>query len=269
MTQQRIFITGGASGLGKAIATFFAGQNWRVCIGDINAEVGESTLVELRQIHADVCYINCDVRNVADIERVRDQLVTMWGGLDVVVNNAGVAGSAGAIEEIPIDDWDWVLGINLLGTIKAYQIFAPLLKKQNSGHIVNIASAAGLMNAPRMANYNASKAAVISISETTRLELAPFNVGVSVACPGFFPSNLADSIRSGNSATQQWIEKAMDHSGVSAEDVAALIYDAILNKKFWVLPHKVEKRLWLLKRWMPEVFFRQMSKRTLNLFAKS
>ncbi len=268
MAQQRIFITGGASGLGKAIALCFAAENWRVCIGDIQADAGEATLDELKKRHPQSCYVHCDVRELGAVEGARDQLVERWGGVDVVVNNAGVAGSAGFIEDISLDDWHWVMDINLLGVIRVYRAFAPLLKAQHGGHFVNIASAAGLMNAPKMASYNATKAAVISLAETTRLELAPFNVAVSVACPGFFPTALAGTVRSASGGTQLWIEKAMAHSGVSAEDVAGEIYRGVIERRFWVLPHKLERRLWRLKRWLPALFFRLMSTRTHRLIDK-
>jgi NAD(P)-dependent dehydrogenase (short-subunit alcohol dehydrogenase family) len=266
MTEQRVFITGGAGGLGKAVALRFARAGAKVCIGDVKDELGHETLKELKAIAPDALYVTCDVRQLSALEAARDLMVEHWGGVDVLVNNAGVGGAAGTIDRVEEADWQWVLDINVMGPVRGCKAFVPVLKQQRGGHIVNIASAAGLMNPPRMANYNASKAAVVSLSETLRLELAEHGIGVSVVCPGFFPTDLASTVRSTKEGTQQWVEKAMQRSEVSADDVANLIFAAVDKKLFWVLPHKLERRLWRLKRWFPEYYYKKILARVKKFF---
>jgi NAD(P)-dependent dehydrogenase (short-subunit alcohol dehydrogenase family) len=183
---KRIFITGGASGLGLAVAKRFAKTGFAVAIGDINDERGEAALRELKELGTKAIYLTCNVTDIEDWKRVCDHLELHWGGVDIVVNNAGVAGTAGGIDEVSLEDWDEVLAINLMGVVKGCRQFTPMFKRQKQGYFVNIASAAGLMNAPLMSSYNVSKAGVISLSETLRTELKRDGVGVSVVCPAFF-----------------------------------------------------------------------------------
>jgi len=266
-TQRRIFITGGASGLGKAIAFKYAKQGYKVCIGDVNEQRGQETVTELTALGAQAYYLHCDITQETDLEAAKNSLLAQWGGVDIVVNNAGVAGTAGAIDEVSMEDWQWVININLLGVARGCKVFSALFKAQNSGYFINIASAAGLMNAPQMSSYNASKAGVISISETLKLELEKFNVGVSVVCPAFFKTNLTESMKATHPSVVKQISKVMARSKVSADNVANDIYHCQQQNKFWVLSHKPEKKLWLLKRYLPSVFTKVMKKQMAKLFA--
>ncbi|MCW8834255.1 MAG: SDR family oxidoreductase [Colwellia sp.] len=265
--QKRIFITGGASGLGKAIALNYAKQGYKVCIGDVNEERGLSVLAELSSLGIQAHYLHCDITQLSDLEKAKQALIDLWGGVDIVVNNAGVAGTAGSIEDVSMTDWDWVININLLGVARGCKVFTALFKQQHSGYFINIASAAGLMNAPQMSSYNASKAGVISISETLKFELEKYNIGVSVVCPAFFKTNLTESMKSTVTGVTQRITQVMEHSKVSAEDVAQDIYNCQQKGEFWVLSHKPERKLWLLKRYLPFVFARVMKKQMAKLFA--
>ncbi len=264
--QKRIFITGGASGLGKAIAFKYAQQGYKVCIGDINEERGKETIEALKSQGCDALYFYCDTTKIKDLILVKDKLVEHWGGVDVVVNNAGVAGTAGPIDDVSMADWDWVLNINLLGVVRGCKVFTPLFKKQQSGYFINISSAAGLMNAPLMSSYNVSKAGVISLSETLRLELEKFGVGVSVVCPAFFKTNLTETMKSTIDGVIQRISSVMENSKVTADDVADMIFNAMSNNKFWVITHKPERKLWLLKRYLPSQFRRVMKREMARLF---
>ncbi len=265
---KRIFITGGASGLGKAIAVKYASEGYNVCIADINEKRGHGTIKELEQLTADAFYLSCDITEIAALEAAKNTLVERWGGVDIVVNNAGVGGTAGAIEDISLDDWEWVLDINLMGVVRGSKVFTPLFKQQKSGHFINIASVAGLINPPRMSNYNVSKAAVISLSETLRLELAPFQIGVSVACPAFFMTNLTESIKSTVDGVTEQVEKIMQRSRINADDIANDVYTAVEENNFWILSHKTERRLWLLKRYLPVLFNSIMKKQTQRIVSK-
>lgn len=265
---QRVFITGGASGLGRALALRYAREGARVCIGDIDSDLGAKVEAELKDAGADALYINCDVRRISDLERVRDTLVAEWGGVDIVVNNAGVA-AAGKIEETTLADWDWILDINVMGVVRGCKVFTPLMKEQGSGHLVNIASMAGLMLAPLMASYNVSKAGVIALSETLRQELQQSGIQVHAVCPAFFQTNLTSSMRSEIPGIQQNVGKLMQRSKVTADNVADDIYQAVEKGEFWVLPHAMERRLWYVKRYTPPVFnwlMSQESKRWMKKF---
>lgn len=269
MASKTVFITGGASGLGKATAIHFARKGYRVCIGDIHEERGIATERELLAIQPDCLFRRCDVSKSEDLEAIRDELVKLWGGVEVVINNAGVAGVAGFIEDTTVTDWDWVLNINLLGVVRGCRTFIPVMKAQGYGHIVNIASMAGLMNAPMMANYNVSKAGVISLSETLRTELSSFGIGLSVVCPAFFATNLTESMRSTVPGMESKVHKMMARSGVSAEDVGKAIYDAVDNDEFYVLTHQQEKRLWQFKRLWPDGFAYLLKRKTRSFLPKS
>ncbi|PID42342.1 MAG: short chain dehydrogenase [Gammaproteobacteria bacterium] len=265
MVSKRVFITGGASGLGKETALVFSRHGHKVCIGDVNDERGSEAEQELLAIKPGSMYRHCDVSKSRDLETIRDELVKEWGGVDIVINNAGVAGVAGYIEDSTLTDWDWVLNINLMGVVRGCKAFIPVLKEQGGGHIVNIASMAGLMSAPMMANYNVSKAGVVSLSETLRVELDPFHIGTSVVCPAFFETNLCESLRSNVDGVEGRVQKMMARSGISANDVAKAIYRAVRKNEFYVLTHKDEKRLWQLKRLWPDGFAYLLKRKTKGL----
>jgi NAD(P)-dependent dehydrogenase (short-subunit alcohol dehydrogenase family) len=266
---QRVFITGGASGLGRAIALRYAREGARVCIGDINPEQGASVEAEINSLGGAGYSVDCDVRRLTDLEKIRDDLLSRWGGVDVVVNNAGVA-SAGTVEDSTMADWEWVLDINLLGVVRGCKAFTPVFKQQQAGAFVNVASMAGLMLAPLMSSYNVSKAGVIALSETLHQELRDFGIQTSCVCPAFFQTNLVASMRSDIAGIQQNVGKMMKRSNITADKVAEDIFRAVREGDFWVLPHARERRMWLVKRHAPQVFdwlMHQESKRWMKKMA--
>lgn len=254
---KRVAITGGASGLGKAMAVYFAKQGWRVAIADINDTRGECCSKELQAYGADAFYQRCDVQNIDDIAAFKKTIVDRWGGLDIIVNNAGVA-THGPIDTASLDDWDWVININLMGVVRGCKLFVELFKQQGYGHVVNIASMAGLIHAPEMNSYNATKAAVVALSETMRVELKPYGIGISVVCPSFFETNLAESARSPDENIQALINKLLAKSNITADDIARDVYDAVKQNTFYVLPHKNDRNYWYLKRHVPAAYFALM-----------
>lgn len=262
---KRVFITGGASGLGKAIAIKYAKEGYKVCIADLNDGRGQETIDELTRLGCESFYINCDVTQLDALESAKAQLVSRWGGVDIVVNNAGVAGTAGAIEDVELKDWEWVININLLGVARGCKAFTPLFKQQGNGYFVNIASAAGLINPPRMSSYNATKAAVVSLSETLNFELKKNNIGVSVICPAFFKTNLTESMKSTVEGVTQHIDKVMAKSSITSDDIAADIFDAVKTNKFMVISHKPERKMWFLKNHFRFLFNRILLKRLSSL----
>jgi NAD(P)-dependent dehydrogenase (short-subunit alcohol dehydrogenase family) len=250
MSSKRIFITGGASGLGRALAARYARDGWRVCVGDIDATGGAATVAGLKRAEADAHFLRCDVTRDEDLEAAAAWLERSWGGVDVVVNNAGVA-VAGRIADIPLADWQWIVDINLLGVVRGCRTFTPMMRRQGGGHLVNIASMAGLVHAPLMAPYNATKAAVVALSETLRAELAPDHIHVSVVCPAFFRTAIAESARAHDPTIENLARRLVGSARRGPEDIADLVARGITRRDFHIITHREARIAWLLKRYAP------------------
>ncbi|NRR32533.1 SDR family oxidoreductase [Oxalobacteraceae bacterium] len=256
-TQQRVIITGGAGGLGRALALRYARAGWKVCITDLNDSLGEATLAELLKITPEAMYCHADVTQEADLQAVAQALQTTWGGVDVLVNNAGVAG-AGAIEDTTLADWEWIININLLGVVRGCRVFTPMFKRQGHGQIINIASMAGLLDVPLMASYNVSKAAVVALSGTLEQELMADNIAVSVVCPSFFKTNLDSTMRSGDPHLKKMVNKLLEKGALNADLVADCIFTGAAQRKPLILPHAAGARMWLAKRFLPHAIYTNM-----------
>ncbi|HEY9545286.1 MAG TPA: SDR family oxidoreductase [Solimonas sp.] len=250
MKGQRVFITGGASGLGRALAEHYARNGGRIGIGDLNDARGAETLSALRALGGEAFYIHCDVRSEADLISAREQMVEQFGGVDLLFNNAGVAQS-GPIDETTMDDWQWIVDINLLGVVRGCRVFTPLLKTQGSGVIVNIASMAGLIHPPQMAAYNTTKAAVVALSETLKAELHRYGIQVSVVCPAFFRTNLHETQRATSAELDAFTRKLVGKAKVGPEEIANKIATGVAAGRFHILTHASERRIWLFKRFAP------------------
>ncbi|RCW46297.1 NADP-dependent 3-hydroxy acid dehydrogenase YdfG [Halopolyspora algeriensis] len=254
--RDRILITGGASGLGRAMAARFAAAGWRVAIADLDADAGERARVELAGA---VSFHPLDVRDSIGWARVRQWCEREWGGLDVLVNNAGVA-VAGRMEAVSTDDWDWILDINLKGVVRGCREFAPLFTRQGHGHLINMASMAGLMNLPAMSSYNVSKAGVISLSETLRYELAPHGVHTTVVCPAFVQTDLDRHMRAADPSLVNTTATLMAASKVTADDVAERVLQAVHRPRFLVLTHREGRIAWRVKRFVPALVDRVVAR---------
>ena len=248
----RILITGGATGLGQAIALKWADKEgaFDICIADINQERGDETVNALIAKGANAFYVHCDITSDSDVQTLAQTIDSRWGGVDYVFNNAGVA-TGGSLLDESIEQWQWVFDINVLGMVRVSRALLPLMRKQGGGYFINIASQAGLTPIPYMGSYNAVKAAVVSFSETMKLELAPDNINVSVVCPSFFKTNLDESMRSTNPASHKMINKFFTKADMTKEDVAEAIYQQVSKKQFLILTHKLGKRAFLLKKLLP------------------
>jgi NAD(P)-dependent dehydrogenase (short-subunit alcohol dehydrogenase family) len=254
VTSKRAFITGGASGLGRALAERYAAAGWRVCIGDVHEPRAAETVAALRRRGVEAQYLRCDVTREEDLTAAAEWLSRNWGGVDLVVNNAGVA-VTGAIDEVSLADWSWIVDINLLGVVRGCKVFTPLLKQQGGGRIVNIASLAGLLHPPMTAAYCATKAAVVALSETMKLELQPHHIGVSVVCPAFFRTNLTETMRAGSPHLERITRKLVERASMGAPEIADRVYRAVERGDFYVLTHHDSKLIWLLKRLAPETLY--------------
>ena len=215
----RVLITGGASGLGLALAKQFIARGDRVVVGDLADERPDS-------VPTGVDYLRLDVRSQQEWDGALHWVTETWGGLDILVNNAGI-GTGGRIDVESLSDWQRVIDINLLGVVRGCQTFTPMLKQQRSGHIVNTASLAGLIHGPGMSSYNAAKAGVVALSETLRFELAPWDIKVSAICPAFFRTNLHQSLQGKDVAMEETAVQLITKAGMSADEVAATVIKGI------------------------------------------
>lgn len=249
MNEKRIFITGGASGLGRALAERYARAGWRVCIGDLDEARCAETMAALHGAAASHA-LRCDVTREEDLAAAAEWLRAHWGGVDVVVNNAGVA-QIGNIVDTPITDWQWIVDINLLGVVRGCKVFTPMLRAQGRGHLVNIASMAGLIHPPRSSAYNATKAAVVALSETLQLELGDSGIDISVVCPAYFRTNLATTARTTDSVSANMVNKLVGRARHTAGEIAELVYRGIERRDFHILTHPDAKMMWLMKRFLP------------------
>ncbi|WP_405070120.1 SDR family oxidoreductase [Kribbella sp. NBC_01510] len=245
----RILVTGGASGLGAALVARFVADGHQVLSTDVASD-GTDDGATYRQL---------DVRSPADWAAAVEWCEQNWGGLDILVNNAGIA-TGGRIEVESLDEWDRVVDINLMGVVRGCRAFTPLFKRQRSGHIVNTASAAGLVHPPMMSSYNTVKAGVVALSETLSHELHPYGVTVSVVCPSFFRTNLADSIRGADTAMGATARQLIEKSPRSADDIAAAVIAGIKKRQFLIIPDRPALLAWRTKRFARPLYDRQMRK---------
>ena len=256
---RRVLVTGAASGLGLALVRRFASGGDRVLATDR----AESVDV----LPDSVEYLPMDVRSDDDWARVHEWVASEWNGLDVLVNNAGVA-AAGRIDRVTMDEWQWITDINLLGVARGCHTFAGMFKQQRSGHIVNVASIAGLVHPPGMSSYNAVKAAVVALSETLGHELAPYDVSCSVACPSFFRTNLAASLRGSDTDVEKKAAQLINTSNLSADDVAAVVLEGIAKRNPLILTDRVGRMSYWTKRLCRPLYDRQMATTARRTFER-
>lgn len=234
------FVTGGASGIGLGIATALAQAGVKVMLCDIEQGALDRALEGLRATNADVSGIKADVSLKDELKRAAQATTDAYGEVHILVNNAGVGGGGGYGAWTDAS-WEWTIGVNLMAVIWGVEIFGPLIERHGQGgHIVNTASIAGLIAGSGNA-YNVTKYGVVSLSEGLRVELAPRNIGVSVLCPGFIHTRIADSGRNRperfgeapaaapTSEQQAWIENVRTRieTGIDPRYVGELVREGI------------------------------------------
>jgi NAD(P)-dependent dehydrogenase (short-subunit alcohol dehydrogenase family) len=254
----RVVITGAASGLGRALALELARRRARILIADIDLPGAEETAAAVARAGGEASITRCDVSRSEEVAALVGEADRALGGVDLLVNNAGVA-VGGPIEEIPLADWEWVVGINLWGVIYGCHAFVPRFKAQRSGAILNVASCAGLLPAPPLAPYNVTKAGVVALSETLKVEVADLGVTVTVLCPMFFKTNIHTSGRAhGEGPGPEAVEKLMERSKIQADGVARIAIEAVDKGRLYALPHPEGRWLWRVKRAVPEAFYNKI-----------
>ncbi|HZR86581.1 MAG TPA: SDR family NAD(P)-dependent oxidoreductase [Bradyrhizobium sp.] len=244
------FVTGGASGIGLALAQAFARAGMKVMLADIEAGALEAAVNSLSN-GADVRGVLCDVADPESVERAAKATFDAFGTVHVVCNNAGVGGGSG-IDEILLATWRWVLDVNLMGVVHGIHAFLPHIRKHGEGgHIVNTASMAGMNSGLGFSPYAASKFAVVNISEGLAKQLAPLGIGVTVLCPGFVRTRIWEASRNrqdrygpaarpepGSPAGKLAAHLAgLGASGLDPADVAAQVLAAIRNDELYVFTH--------------------------------
>lgn len=254
--RKRAFITGASSGLGLEMARALAREGWSLGLFDRNLERLAVVEGDLSISGVSVLAYPGDVTHADELTVAVNSFASTNDGLDVMINNAGVA-VTGALMDVPLEDWRWAIDINLMGVVHGCRAAIPHLQRNGSGLLINIASAAAFGSAPNMIPYNATKAAVLSISESLIGELRDSGTQVSVAMPMFFASNLLESSR-GPAQTREKARELMRGSGYSAAQAAIdVLREASHGKTHIVLPRSA-KWLWVVKRWMPALFLKKL-----------
>src|SRR5258705_627420 len=189
-------VTGGASGIGRALCLAFAGEGAHVVVADIDEAGMAETAAGVKKAGTKALTVKTDVTTLASVQALAERSSTEMGGVHIVRNNAGVA-VHGSLESATHRDWEWVLAVNLWGVIHGVEAFLPrMIAQKQPGHVVNTASMAGLIASQGLGVYNTSKYAVVGLSETLQKDLRPYNIGVSVLCPMGVSTNIRNSERS-------------------------------------------------------------------------
>jgi NAD(P)-dependent dehydrogenase (short-subunit alcohol dehydrogenase family) len=241
-------VTGGASGIGRAMAERFAAAGMRLVLADVEESTLAATVAALEVSGATALGVPTDVSEPAAVEALRDRALAAYGAVHVVCNNAGVGG--GGIVDAPLELWEWVLGVNLFGVVHGVHTFLPLLIDQDEGHIVNTASLAGLGGVGGLGVYCTSKFAVVGLSESLHYDLVGRGsaVGVSVLCPGFVQTQIGNSARNAPPSLSSWrtsedasatrdLANALAAAGIPPAVVADAVFDAIAGNQFFIVPH--------------------------------
>jgi NAD(P)-dependent dehydrogenase (short-subunit alcohol dehydrogenase family) len=246
-------VTGGASGLGLALARAFAARGLEVVLADVEVAALDAAVHEIAATGAGVIGVPTDVRSGSALEGLASATLNRFGRVDVVCNNAGVVSFPGPTWEAQPADWEWVLSVNLHGVINGVRAFVPHFVAQGSGHVVNTASMAGISAGPGMAPYLVSKHAVVALTEGLAAELALAAPGVraSVVCPGQVVTNIATSRRnqpeelaaepprmseSEWAAFRSWHE-SISHEGISADEAAEIVLEGVEDDQLHIAPN--------------------------------
>ncbi len=264
---KRAFITGAASGLGKAFCIELAKDGWNLGMADINVKELETAAAEISALGGRTWLYPLDVSDKEQYAKVAQAFLADAGGIDLLFNNAGV-GDGGAFEEYGLENYEWMVGINQMGVVYGCHYFIPAMKKQRSGHILNTASAAAIGCAPTMGAYNMTKAAVVAISETLYGELMDHNIQVSCIQPTYFRTNVVQYARGGElvkKATQLFIEK----SGLEADTVAQEILNRAGKKEFYIILPEAARKMWLFKRLAPTWFRKKVKEQFMAAMSKA
>jgi len=240
------FITGGASGIGLGMAKAFAARGMKLVLADIEQSALDAAVSHFESEGVPVTGVLCDVSKKESVDAAAGHAIATFEKIHVLCNNAGVS-PTGSLEETTAGDWEWGIGVNLMGVVHGIQSIVPRIRAHGEGgHVVNTASIAGLVALPTLGVYTATKAAVVGISETLHGELAPVGIGVSVLCPAFVKTNLANSDRNKPQDVgpvggfPEFVAQALE-TGMDPLDVGECVCAAIESGSLYVFTHPESK----------------------------
>lgn len=243
LTGKIAVVTGAASGIGFALAEMFVAEGMRCVLADIDERRLREAEATLADRGADVMAAVCDTSSEPAVQELAEATVRHFGGAHVVCNNAGIAGGGDAWLS-PMQEWTQVVAVNLYGVVYGIRSFLPIMTEQGEGHIVNTASMAGLLPMPGMAPYNATKHAVVALSEGLYLELKSIGspVEVSVLCPGWVKTRIMEHEATATTTPMAGLmnevaRTAIDNDGIPPAEVAQQVLGAIRDDRFWILTH--------------------------------
>jgi NAD(P)-dependent dehydrogenase (short-subunit alcohol dehydrogenase family) len=245
-----IVVTGAGSGIGRALVLAAAQRGMRVVLADIDAQRLAQVTEEVRSRGAEALGVEVDVSSAVSVAKLAERAFAQFGAVHVLVNNAGIA-TSGAAWLLPMETWERTLGINLFGVIHGVHSFLPrMLESGEPGHVVNVASAAGLISVPGFAAYSASKFGVVGLSEALfhDLKARKANIGASVLCPSWVQTRIAHdslvpelAVDAVDASVNAAVSRAVSQ-GIAAESVAEAVFDAIEAERFYVLTHEDTRR---------------------------
>jgi len=249
-------VTGAGSGIGRAFAREIVRRGGRVVCADVNLESAKETAAQLCAKGGSATARRCDVTVLDEVQALADA-AEAWldGPADLVINNAGVGAGGHRIGDTPIEDWRWVIDVNLWGVIHGCHVFAPKLRALGRGGIINVASTASFAAAPTMGPYNASKAAALAVTETLAGEMTGTKIRVTALCPTFVQTNITRDGRI-NESSSKLADNLMRWTGVPAERVASNALDGLDKGRLYVLPQLDARTIWRIKRYLPSGYAR-------------
>jgi NAD(P)-dependent dehydrogenase (short-subunit alcohol dehydrogenase family) len=254
---RRVLITGAGSGLGRALALRYARHGDRVACVDLQEARARETLALLPgEGHL---ALTCDVGDDAAMDALHARIEQEWQGVDVLVNNAGIA-SGGSMVETTMEEWRRILEVDLLSVVRGCRLFLPGMLARRRGQVLSTASFAGLAGAPGLMSYGTAKAAVVALSEQLRAEVAPRGVRVGVICPSFFRTNLCES-GIGSPATMKLALHLMDTAPDTVDSVADRVFAEAEAGRFLIIPTRHEPMRWRIKRWFPALYYRLLKRK--------
>ncbi len=240
-------VTGAASGIGLGVTERFLGEGMKVVIADVEQESLDRQVKRLSEAGGDVLGVVCDVRQPEAVSRLAEQTLSHYGGVHVVMNNAGVAPAGPMLETQPAD-WRWIVEVNLLGVAYGVTTFGPILRDAGEGHIINTASEAGLVTSAVLGMYSATKHAVVGLTESLYRELEGTGVGVHCLCPNLVKTKIFESERNrddgaemnaAQTATIAPLREAITAMGIGPQRVAGDVVDAMRHNRFWIFTHEI------------------------------
>ncbi|HJO23365.1 MAG: SDR family NAD(P)-dependent oxidoreductase [Myxococcota bacterium] len=243
-------VTGAANGIGLGVTERFLGEGMKVVMADVESESLDRQAKRLGDAGGDVLAVDCDVREASALSRLAQRTLSRYGGVHVVMNNAGVAPAGPMLETTP-SDWRWILEVNVFGVAHGVTTFGPILRDAGEGHIINTASEAGLVTSSVLGMYSATKHAVVGLTESLYRELEGTGVGVHCLCPNLVDTGIFHSERNRDDgaemkpsqvATLAPLREAITALGIGAEQVAGDVVDAMRNDRFWIFTHELTRR---------------------------